>query len=54
MRLKRLRTGGDPDAFIEYFGYTISAEKGKPTNGEFIAALAEKILLQFESGKETE
>ena len=45
---------GDPDAFIEYFGYTISAEKGKPTNGEFIAALAEKILLQFESGKETE
>ncbi|MEF9987816.1 MAG: sporulation initiation factor Spo0A C-terminal domain-containing protein [Christensenella sp.] len=35
---------GDPKAFEEYFGYSISSEKGKPTNGEFIAALAEKLM----------
>lgn len=34
----------DTEAFYEYFGYTISPEKGKPTNSEFIATLAEKIL----------
>ncbi len=28
----------------EFFGYTISAAKGKPTNGEFLAALADRIL----------
>ncbi len=37
---------GQPKAFHEYFGYTISSEKGKPTNGEFIATLAEKLLLR--------
>jgi two-component system response regulator (stage 0 sporulation protein A) len=39
---------GDAEAFYEYFGYTISSEKGKPTNGEFIATLAEKILSRYE------
>ena len=37
-------TRGDTDAFYEYFGYSISSEKGKPTNAEFIAALAEKMI----------
>lgn len=36
---------GDPDAFYEYFGYSISSEKGKPTNSEFIAALCEKLIV---------
>lgn len=39
---------GDPDAFYEYFGYSISSEKGKPTNSEFIAALSEKLLAHHE------
>ena len=39
-------TRGDPDAFYTYFGYTISSEKGKPTNGEFIATLADRIRMQ--------
>ena len=39
---------GDPDAFYEYFGYSISSEKGKPTNGEFIAALCEKLMANSE------
>ena len=29
------------------FGYTISAGKGKPTNSEFIALIADKIRLQY-------
>ena len=34
---------GDVDTLQRYFGYTISATKGKPTNGEFIATLADHI-----------
>lgn len=41
-------TRGDPDAFNAYFGYTVSSDKGKPTNGEFIATLADKLRLQDE------
>ena len=29
------------------FGYTINTGKGKPTNSEFIALIADKILLQY-------
>ena len=31
---------GDFDVLNRYFGNTVSAEKGKPTNGEFIARIA--------------
>ena len=31
---------GDVDVLYSYFGNTISAEKAKPTNGEFLARLA--------------
>ena len=31
----------------ELFGYTINAEKGKPTNSEFIALIADKIRLEY-------
>jgi len=29
-----------------YFGYTVSNTKGKPTNSEFIAMIADRIRLQ--------
>lgn len=31
------------------FGYTINTGKGKPTNSEFIALIADKIRLQYRS-----
>ena len=33
---------GKIDVLVEMFGYTISAGKGKPTNSEFIALIADK------------
>ncbi len=34
---------GSHESYAYYFGYSIDSNKGKPTNGEFIAAIAEKI-----------
>lgn len=34
---------GDLDVLDRYFGNTISASKGKPTNGEFIARIANVV-----------
>ena len=34
---------GDWDTLNRYFGNTVSAKKGKPTNGEFIARLANVV-----------
>lgn len=31
------------------FGYTVSAVKGKPTNSEFIAMIADKLRLELKS-----
>lgn len=36
-------TRGDMDIIAKYFGNTVSMDKGKPTNGEFIARLANVI-----------
>lgn len=36
---------GSMDTINELFGYTINAGKGKPTNSEFIALIADKIRL---------
>lgn len=36
---------GKMDTIDELFGYTISAGRGKPTNSEFIALIADKIRL---------
>lgn len=36
---------GNPDVIEEYFGYTVSDGKGKPTNSEFIALIADKLRL---------
>lgn len=38
---------GDVDALAEYFGNTVSLSKGKPTNSEFIALVADKISRQM-------
>lgn len=36
---------GNPDIIEEYFGYTVSDGKGKPTNSEFVALIADKLRL---------
>ena len=36
-------TRGDMDVLCGYFGNTISADRGKPTNGEFIARLTNVV-----------
>ena len=38
---------GDVDTLTSYFGYTIHNERGKPTNSEFIAMIADKFRLQL-------
>lgn len=42
---------GKLDTINEMFGYTISAGKGKPTNSEFIALIADKI--RFDNRRKT-
>ena len=37
---------GKMDTIDELFGYTVSTGKGKPTNSEFIALIADKIRLE--------
>lgn len=37
---------GDYQAIYEIFGNTIDPQRGKPTNGEFVAQLAERVRLQ--------
>lgn len=36
---------GDADVLYEYFGYTVQSTKGKPTNSEFIAMIADHVRL---------
>ena len=38
---------GDLDTLQRFFGYTVSNTKGKPTNSEFIALIADKLQLQM-------
>jgi len=37
---------GDLDTLNSYFGYTIQNERGKPTNSEFIAMIADNLRLR--------
>lgn len=37
---------GDVDTLHKYFGYTIQVERGTPTNSEFIAMIADNILIE--------
>ena len=36
---------GDLETLQKYFGYTVSNTKGKPTNSEFIAMIADRLML---------
>jgi two-component system response regulator (stage 0 sporulation protein A) len=38
---------GDVDILNSYFGYTIDNDRGKPTNSEFIAMIADRLRLQM-------
>jgi len=38
---------GDVDVLNSYFGYTVHTGRGKPTNSEFIAMIADKFRLQL-------
>ncbi len=40
---------GQQEVVESIFGYTISAAKGKPTNSEFIAMIADKLRLELKS-----
>ena len=37
---------GDGDVLNSYFGYTIQNQRGKPTNSEFIAMIADNLRLE--------
>ena len=37
---------GDVDTLNSYFGYTILSMRGKPTNSEFIAMIADRLVLE--------
>lgn len=37
---------GDVEVLQKFFGYTVSGIKGKPTNSEFIAMIADRLVLR--------
>lgn len=41
---------GDIEVLNNFFGYTVSNSKGKPTNSEFISMIADRIRLQIRVG----
>ncbi len=41
---------GKVDAIDSLFGYTVSTNKGKPTNSEFIALIADRLRLELKAG----
>ncbi len=41
---------GDVEVLNSYFGYTIQSSRGKPTNSEFVAMIADKFRLQLKAG----
>ncbi len=43
-------TRGNVETITRLFGYTVSMSKGKPTNSEFIAMVADKLLLEHKVG----
>ena len=42
-------SSGKMDTIDELFGYTVSYGKGKPTNSEFVALIADKIRLEYKA-----
>ena len=37
---------GNLETLQKYFGYTVNGAKGKPTNSEFIAMIADRLVLE--------
>lgn len=44
---------GDLETLQRFFGYTVSNTKGKPTNSEFIALIADRLQLQLKNMQTT-
>ena len=44
---------GDVDTLNSYFGYTISRQRGKPTNSEFIAMIADNLRIKNSENVDT-
>lgn len=44
---------GDLETLQRFFGYTVSNSKGKPTNSEFIALIADRLQLQLREMEQT-
>jgi len=44
---------GDLETLQKFFGYTVSNIKGKPTNSEFIAMIADRLSLQRRENRGT-
>ena len=42
---------GDLETLQKYFGYTVNSAKGKPTNSEFIAMIADRLQLKLRRGR---
>ena len=40
---------GNQKTVESIFGYTVSANRGKPTNSEFIAMIADKLRIEIKS-----
>lgn len=45
---------GDIEVLQRYFGYTVSGVKGKPTNSEFIALIADRLQLRMKEQQENQ
>ena len=43
---------GDVDVLNSFFGYTIHNSRGKPTNSEFIAMIADRIRLRLKTARQ--
>ena len=43
---------GQVETVENIFGYTVNANKGKPTNSEFIAMIADKLRLELKSAQD--
>ncbi len=45
-------TRGNLNVIFDYFGYTVNDHKGKPSNLEFVAMIAERVRMQFRCARE--
>jgi len=41
---------GNTEVMANYFGYTVDSNRGKPTNSEFIALIADRVRMKMQKG----